>query len=44
MSAEKTPNNTNKRWGIDMSDSLRTTLTIRILLAYVILDTIADLL
>ena len=44
MSAEITPNNTIKKWGIEMSDSLRTTLTIRILLAYVIFDTTADLL
>ena len=44
MSAEITPINTNKIWGIDMSDSLRTTLIIRILLAYVIFDTTADLL
>ena len=44
MSAEITPSNTNKKWGIEMSDSLRTTLTIRILLAYVIFDTTADLL
>ena len=44
MSAEIMPNNTIKKWGIEMSDSLRTTLTIRILLAYVIFDTIADLL
>jgi hypothetical protein len=44
MSAEITPNNTKKKWGIGMSESLRTTLTIRILLAYVIFDTISDLL
>ena len=44
MSAEITPSNTKKKWGIEMSDSLRTKLTIRILLAYVIFDTIADLL
>tara|TARA_Y100000992_G_scaffold1359_1_gene876 strand:+ start:723 stop:857 length:135 start_codon:yes stop_codon:yes gene_type:complete len=44
MSAEITPSNTKKKWGIEMSDSLRTTLTIRILLAYVIFDIIADLL
>ena len=44
MSAEITPSNTKKKWGIEMSDSLKTTLTIRILLAYVIFDTIADLL
>ena len=44
MSAEITQNNTKKKWGIEMSDSLRTTLTIRILLAYVIFDTTADLL
>ena len=44
MSAEITPSNTKKKWGIEMSDSLRATLTIRILLAYVIFDTIADLL
>jgi hypothetical protein len=41
MSAEITPINT-KKWGIEMSDSLRTALTIRILLAYVIFDTISD--
>ena len=29
---------------MDMSDSLRTTLTIRILLAYVVFDTVADFL
>ncbi len=44
MSAEITTNNTKNKWGIEMSDSLRTKLTIRILLAYVIFDTIADLL
>ena len=44
MSAEITPSNTKKKWGIEMSDSQRTTLIIRILLAYVIFDTIADLL
>ena len=44
MSAEITPSNTKKKWGIEMSDSLRSTLTISILLAYVILDTTADLL
>jgi hypothetical protein len=44
MSAEITPNNTKKKWGIEMSDSLRTTLTIRILLAYVMFGIIADLL
>ena len=44
MSAEITPSNTKKKWGIEMSDSLRTTLVIRKLLAYVIFDIIADLL
>ena len=43
MSSEIMPSNTKKKWGIEMSDSLRTTLTIRILLAYVIFDIIADL-
>ena len=44
MSAEITPNNNKKKWGVEMSDSLRTSLTLRILFAYVIFDTIADLL
>ena len=44
MSAEITPSNTKKKWGIEMSDSLRTTLTIRISLAHVTFDTTADLL
>ena len=44
MSAEITPSNTKKNWGIEMSDSQRTSLVIRKLLAYVISDTIADVL
>ena len=44
MSAEITPSDTKKKWGIEMSDSQRATLVIRLLLAYVIFDTIADLL
>ena len=44
MSAEITPSNTEKKWGIEMNDSQRTTHFIRILLAYVIFDIIADLL
>jgi len=44
MSAEIIPKRTKKKWGMEMSDSLRTTLTIRILLVYVVFDTIADFL
>jgi hypothetical protein len=44
MSAELKPREIRKKWGMEMSDSLRTTLTIRILVGYVIFDTIADFL
>ena len=44
MSAEINPKKVRKKWGMEMSDSLRTTLTIRILLAYVVFDTVADFL
>ena len=44
MSAEINPKKVRKKWGMEMSDSLRTTLTIRILLVYVVFDTIADFL
>ena len=42
MSAELSSKKVRRKWGMDMSDSLRTTLTIRILLAYVVFDTVAD--
>ena len=44
MSAEIKEKEVRKKWGMEMSDSLRTTLTLRILLCYVVLDTVADLL
>jgi len=44
MSAELKPREIRKKWGMEMSDSLRTTLTIRILFGYLIFDTIADFL
>ncbi|MDC0141837.1 hypothetical protein OAI98_03340 [Gammaproteobacteria bacterium] len=44
MSAELKPREIRKKWGMEMSDSLRTTLTIRILVGYLIFDTIADFL
>tara|TARA_X000001036_G_scaffold314831_1_gene293299 strand:+ start:159 stop:293 length:135 start_codon:yes stop_codon:yes gene_type:complete len=44
MSAELEPREIRKKWGMEMSDSLRTTLTIRILVGYLIFDTIADFL
>ena len=44
MSAELKPKEIRKKWGMEMSDSLRTTLTIRILVGYLIFDTIADFL
>jgi hypothetical protein len=44
MSAELSSKKVRRKWGMDMSDSLRTTLTIRILLAYVVFDTVADFL
>jgi hypothetical protein len=44
MSAEITPKKIKKKWGMEMSDSLRTTLAIRILVGYVVFDTIADFL
>ncbi|MFL2692309.1 MAG: hypothetical protein ACJ0G1_01155 [Gammaproteobacteria bacterium] len=44
MSAEITPKKIKKKWGMEMSDSLRTTLAIRILVVYVVFDTIADFL
>jgi hypothetical protein len=44
MSAEITPKKIKKKWGMEMSDSLRTTFAIRILVVYVVFDTIADFL
>ena len=44
MSAELKPRQIRKKWGMEMSDSLRTALTIRILVGYLIFDTIADFL
>jgi hypothetical protein len=44
MSAELKPREIRKKWGMEMSDSIRTTLTIRILVGYLIFDTIADFL
>jgi hypothetical protein len=44
MTAELKPREIRKKWGMEMSDSLRTTLTIRILVGYLIFDTIADFL
>ena len=44
MSAELKPREIRKKWGMEMSDSLRTTLTIRILVGYLVFDTIADFL
>ena len=44
MSAEIDPEKVRKKWGKEMSDSLRTTLTIKILVGYVIFDTVADFL
>jgi len=44
MSAELKSREIRKKWGMEMSDSLRTTLTIRILVGYLIFDTIADFL
>ena len=44
MSAEITPKKVKKKWGTEMTDSLKTTLTIRILVCYVIFDTVADFL
>jgi len=44
MSAEIKEKEVRKKWGMELSDSLRTTLTIRILLCYVVLDTVADFL
>ena len=44
MSAELKPREIRKKWGMEMSDSLRATLTIRILVGYLIFDTIADFL
>jgi hypothetical protein len=44
MSAEISPKKIKKIWGMELSDSLRTTLAIRILVAYVVFDTIADFL
>ena len=44
MSAELKPREIRKKWGMEMSDSLRTTLTIRMLVGYLIFDTIADFL
>jgi len=44
MSAEINLKKPKRRLGLVMSDSFRTTLTIRILVAYVIFDTVADFL
>ena len=44
MSAEIKEKEVRKQWGMEMSDSLRTTLTIRILVCYVVFDTVADFL
>ena len=44
MTAELKPREIRKKWAMEMSDSLRTTLTIRILVGYLIFDTIADFL
>jgi hypothetical protein len=44
MSAKVNEKEVRKKWGMEMSDSLRTTLTIRILLCYVVFDTVADFL
>jgi hypothetical protein len=44
MSAEITPKKIKKKWGMEMNDSLKTTLAIRILVVYVVFDTIADFL
>ena len=44
MSSEINPKKVRKKWGMEMSDSFRTTLTIRILVGYVIFDTVADFL
>ena len=44
MSAEIKEKEARKKWGMEMSDSLRTTLTIRILVCYVVFDTVADFL
>ena len=44
MSAEIKEKEKKRKWGMEMSDSLKTTLTIRILLCYVVFDTVADFL
>tara|TARA_X000001036_G_scaffold256276_1_gene238449 strand:- start:128 stop:262 length:135 start_codon:yes stop_codon:yes gene_type:complete len=44
MSAEIKEKEVRKKWGMEMSDSLRTTLAIRILVCYVVFDTVADFL
>lgn len=44
MSAEIKEKEVRMKWGMEMSDSLRTTLTIRILVCYVVFDTVADFL
>ena len=44
MSAEIKEKEVRKKWVMEMSDSLRTTLTIRILVCYVVFDTVADFL
>ena len=44
MSAEIKEKEVKRKWGMEMSDSLKTTLTIRILLCYVVFDTVADFL
>ena len=44
MAAEIKPRKTKKWFGMELTDSLRTTLTIRILITFVIFDTVADFL
>ena len=44
MTAEIKPRKTKKCFGMELTDSLRTTLTIRILITFVIFDTVADFL
>jgi hypothetical protein len=44
MSAKWKEKEVRKKWGMEMSDSLRTTLTIRMLVCYVVFDTVADFL
>ena len=44
MAAEIKPRKIKKWLGMELTDSLRTTLTIRILMTFVIFDTVADFL